>query len=77
MMRPEFLIPLIVIFGILLLGPKKLPEMGSAIGKTIKEFQKGMREVKEDQTAAETKQIAASSSAATSASASSTEANPE
>jgi sec-independent protein translocase protein TatA len=75
MMRPEFLIPLIVIFGVLILGPKKLPEMGSAIGKTIKEFQKGMREVKEDQAAAETKQIAASSSAASSAPAS--EAKPE
>jgi sec-independent protein translocase protein TatA len=59
-MRPEFLIPLILIFGLLIMGPRKLPEMGSAIGKTIKEFQKGMREVKEDQAAAETKQIAAS-----------------
>jgi sec-independent protein translocase protein TatA len=62
-MRPEFLVPLILIFGVLILGPKKLPEMGSAIGRTIKEFQKSMREVKEDQAAAETKQIAASSSA--------------
>jgi len=62
MMRPEFLIPLILLFGVLILGPKKLPEMGSAIGKTIKEFQKSMREVKDDQASAETKQIAASSS---------------
>ena len=77
MMRPEFLVPLIIIFGLLVLGPKKLPEMGSAIGKTIKEFQKGMREVKEDQDAAETKQIAAGSSAATSASAPASEAKPE
>ena len=74
-MRPELLIPLILIFGVLILGPKKLPEMGSAIGKTIKEFQKSMREVKEDQAAAETKQIAASSAASTSAPAS--EAKPE
>ena len=74
MMRPEFLIPLILLFGVLILGPKKLPEMGSAIGKTIKEFQKSMREVKEDQAAAETKQIAAST-AYTSAPAS--EAKPE
>jgi sec-independent protein translocase protein TatA len=62
-MRVEYLIPLILIFGVLIMGPKKLPEMGAAIGKTIKEFQKSMREVKEDQAAAETKQIAASSSA--------------
>jgi len=38
---------LIVIFGIALLifGPKKLPEMGSSIGKSIKEFKKGMSEL--------------------------------
>jgi sec-independent protein translocase protein TatA len=65
-MRPEFLVPLILIFGVLILGPKKLPEMGSAIGKTIKEFQRSMKEAKDDQiassAAAETKQIAASTS---------------
>lgn len=38
---------LIIILVILLLifGPKKLPEMGSAIGKSIKEFRKGMNEL--------------------------------
>jgi TatA/E family protein of Tat protein translocase len=38
---------LIVILVILLLifGPRKLPEMGSAIGKSIKEFRKGMNEL--------------------------------
>ncbi len=66
MFRPEILIPLILIFGVLIMGPRKLPEMGSAIGKTIKEFQKSMREVKEDSEAAEKqKQIAASASTAT------------
>jgi sec-independent protein translocase protein TatA len=40
------LIPLLLI-GILIFGPKKLPELGSSIGKTIKEFQKSMREVTE------------------------------
>jgi sec-independent protein translocase protein TatA len=38
------LLPL-VLLALLFFGPKRLPEMGSAIGKTIKEFQKSMREV--------------------------------
>ena len=40
------LLPL-VILALLIFGPKRLPEMGASIGKTIKEFQKSMREVKE------------------------------
>ncbi len=40
------LVPL-VILALLIFGPKRLPEMGASIGKTIKEFQKSMREVKE------------------------------
>ncbi|HEY1391339.1 MAG TPA: twin-arginine translocase TatA/TatE family subunit [Ktedonobacterales bacterium] len=40
------LIPLALI-ALLIWGPKRLPEMGSSIGKTIKEFQKSMRDVKE------------------------------
>ena len=43
LMRPEYLIPLLLLV-LLLLGPKRIPEMGSAIGKTIKEFQRSMRE---------------------------------
>ena len=40
---------LLILLGVALLffGPKRLPEMGSAVGKTIKEFQKSMREVTE------------------------------
>lgn len=42
-LRPEYLIPLLLL-GLLFLGPKRIPEMGAAIGKTIKEFQRSMRE---------------------------------
>ena len=35
----------ILIIALLIFGPKKLPEMGSAIGKSIKEFRKGMSEL--------------------------------
>jgi sec-independent protein translocase protein TatA len=40
------LIPLVLI-ALLIFGPKKLPELGSSVGKTIREFQKSMREVTE------------------------------
>lgn len=40
------LLPL-VLLALLIFGPKRLPEMGSSIGRTIKEFQRSMREVKE------------------------------
>ncbi len=36
---------ILVGLGLIIFGPKRLPEMGSAIGKTIREFQKSMREV--------------------------------
>jgi len=35
----------LVVLGLVIFGPKKLPEMGSSLGKTIREFQKSMREV--------------------------------
>jgi sec-independent protein translocase protein TatA len=39
---PELLILLAV--ALLIFGPKKLPEMGSAIGKSITSFRKGMKD---------------------------------
>lgn len=35
----------ILLIALLIFGPKKLPEMGSAIGKSIKEFRKGVSEL--------------------------------
>lgn len=35
----------LVVLGLIAFGPKRLPEMGSSLGKTIREFQKSMREV--------------------------------
>lgn len=35
----------LVLIGLLIFGPKKLPEIGSSMGRTIREFQKSMREV--------------------------------
>lgn len=41
--RPEYLIPLLLI-ALLFFGAKRLPEIGSAAGQTIKEFQKSIRD---------------------------------
>ena len=35
----------ILVVALLIFGPKKLPEMGNAVGKSIKEFKKGMNEL--------------------------------
>ena len=43
-LHPIDLIAVLVV-ALLVFGPKKLPEMGSAIGKSIKEFRKGMNEL--------------------------------
>src|SRR5712691_328333 len=40
---PELII--ILVIALLIFGPKRLPEMGSSIGKSIKEFRKGMAEL--------------------------------
>jgi TatA/E family protein of Tat protein translocase len=36
---------IVLVIALLIFGPKKLPEMGSSIGKAIKEFRKGMNEL--------------------------------
>ena len=38
---------IILAIALLIFGPKKLPEMGASIGKSIKAFQKGMKEINE------------------------------
>jgi len=38
----------ILVVALLLFGPNKLPELGRAFGKTLREFKKGTRELMED-----------------------------
>jgi sec-independent protein translocase protein TatA len=41
-------IVIVVIIALLVFGPKKLPELGSSIGRSINGFKQGLRETKED-----------------------------
>lgn len=41
---------LIIILGLILFGPNKLPQLGKAIGDTIQEFKKSTKDVFEDKT---------------------------
>jgi sec-independent protein translocase protein TatA len=42
-------IPIILLIFILLFGAKKLPELGSSVGKSIKNFKRGIEEGQEDE----------------------------
>lgn len=42
-LQPQDLV-IILIVALLLFGPSKLPEIGKALGKTIREFQSGIKE---------------------------------
>ncbi|BBI31837.1 twin-arginine translocase TatA/TatE family subunit [Cohnella abietis] len=39
---------LLVIVALLLFGPNKLPELGRAFGRTLREFKKGANELMDD-----------------------------
>jgi sec-independent protein translocase protein TatA len=38
----------ILVVSLLLFGPKKLPELGQALGKTLREFRQGMNSDQEE-----------------------------
>ncbi|CAG5076676.1 Sec-independent protein translocase protein TatA [Thermobacillus xylanilyticus] len=39
---------LLIIVALLLFGPSKLPELGRAFGRTLREFKQGAREIVDD-----------------------------
>lgn len=47
---------IILLVALLLFGPKKLPELGASIGKTLREFKKASREITEEMQNVETAQ---------------------
>ena len=52
---PELMIILVIAF--LVFGGKKLPEIGSGLGKAISSFKKGVREVEQESGASEIKSL--------------------
>ncbi len=40
---------LILVLALIIFGPKKLPEMGRAVGQTLREFKKSTRELVDDE----------------------------
>jgi sec-independent protein translocase protein TatA len=45
-------IAIVLVLALLIFGPKKLPDLGKSMGKSISGFRQGMRETKEDVEAA-------------------------
>jgi TatA/E family protein of Tat protein translocase len=41
-------IAIVVVLALLIFGPKKLPELGSSLGKSIRGFKKGLKDNKEE-----------------------------
>lgn len=39
---------IILVIVLILFGPRKLPEVGSAVGKTLSEFKKSARDIMDD-----------------------------
>ncbi|MFD1928870.1 twin-arginine translocase TatA/TatE family subunit [Sporosarcina siberiensis] len=40
---------IILVIVLMLFGPRKLPEIGSAVGKTLSEFKKSAKEIMDDE----------------------------
>ena len=45
-------IAIVLVLALLIFGPKKLPDLGKSLGKSITGFRQGMKETKEDVAAA-------------------------
>ena len=43
-------IVIVVVIALLIFGPKKLPDLGSSLGRSITGFKKGLKETKDDVT---------------------------
>ncbi len=48
---------LIVLVALLLFGPSKLPELGRAFGRTLREFKNGAKEIMDDDVQVQRKEV--------------------
>jgi len=48
---------IILVIVLILFGPKKLPEVGAAVGKTLAEFKKSAKDIMEDEESVAQKEI--------------------
>lgn len=55
---------IVLLIALIIFGPRKLPEIGGAVGKSIREFKKATNEVVEQVKAPEPKQVSSPSNKA-------------
>lgn len=48
---------LIILVALLLFGPNKLPELGRAFGRTLREFKEGAKDIMEDDSSKSRKEV--------------------
>jgi len=48
---------LLVLIALLLFGPSKLPELGRAFGRTLREFKKGANDLMDDDQSGSTRRV--------------------
>lgn len=48
---------LIILVALLLFGPNKLPELGRAFGRTLREFKEGAKDIMEDDSSRTRKEV--------------------
>ncbi len=53
---------IVLLIALVIFGPRKLPDIGSAIGKSIREFKKATTEIEEQQKSPEPKPLPSPSS---------------
>jgi len=52
-------IAIVLVLALLIFGPKKLPDLGSSLGRSITGFKKGLKETKDDVQAAMKEDVSA------------------